>query len=277
MTIVDAHIHLWSTDLTQYPDIALRQTGKSELPPADGRAERIVEAMDGSGVAFALNVQVPWFREDNSYHLDAVRRFPGRFAFLAVMDLDTPGAGARYERFHHELGARGFRLHYDELDKVLDGTLDDLLQAALRLDAPVQFLGQHRHMAGIREMIRRYDGLRVIIDHLCHPNPGCAPDYTEWADYFAIGEYERAYVKVSLQVNQSKAPWPYRDLHGFTKRTIDRFTPQRCMWGSNFPLIPDTVTYDEILAVVRDHLDWLSADERASVLGGTALGLWEAS
>lgn len=274
MPIIDAHIHLWSHDMTRYPDIAWREDGESRLPKANGEAGRVVDLMDQSGVAFALNVQVPWYREDNRYHLDAVAQYPGRFAFLAVMDLDTPGAGERYERFHHELGARGFRIHHGEIEKCLAGDLDDLFETALRLEAPLQFLGQHQHLAGVREMLRRFDGLRVVIDHLCHPKPECAPDYEDWADYFALAEYERSYVKVSLQVNCSKAPWPHADLHSFTKRTLDAFGPERCMWGSNYPLIPDSVPYDQILAIVRDELPFLKGDDLAWVLGGTAGSLW---
>lgn len=275
MPIVDAHIHLWSHDRERYPDIAYRRTGKSELPAPNGLADDIVREMDAHGVAYALNVQVPWYREDNRYHLDSVARFPGRFAFLAVMDLETPGVGERYERFHHELGARGFRLHHDELTLALDGRLDDLFATALRLDAPLQFLGQPHHMDGLHALIARFDGLRLIVDHLCHPNPSEGPGYERWQRFFDLASYERCYVKVSLQANCSKAPWPFADLHGFTKRTLDAFGPARCMWGSNYPLIPPELSYGQVLAVVRDQLPFLTGADLDLVLGGTAASLWQ--
>ena len=64
MPIIDGHVHPWSHDMHRYPDIAWREDGESRLPPHDGSAARLVELMDRSGVAYALNVQVPWYREE---------------------------------------------------------------------------------------------------------------------------------------------------------------------------------------------------------------------
>ncbi len=275
MPIVDAHIHLWSHDMDRYPDIAWREDGESRLPKVYGEADRIVEHMDAHGVAFALNVQVPWYREDNRYHLDAVQRYPGRFAFLAVMNLDPEGIGDRYRKLAEELSATGFRIHHNEIDRVVAGEFDALLEAGRELGHPLQFLGRAEHMGKLRQVIARFDGLKVVIDHLAHPNPAMAPEYADWADFFKLAEYPLSYVKVSLQVNCSKAPWPHRDLHGFTQRVLDAWGARRCMWGSNYPLIPETVSYDQVLAIVRDELPFLTGEDKDWVLGGTAASLWQ--
>ncbi len=64
MTIIDGHSHLWSHDMTHYPDLAWREDRASHLPKEDGRAARLVELVDAAGVADALNVQVPASREE---------------------------------------------------------------------------------------------------------------------------------------------------------------------------------------------------------------------
>jgi predicted TIM-barrel fold metal-dependent hydrolase len=278
MTIIDGHVHLWSHDTARYPDVGWKLNGESRLPQVNGEADGLVERMDASGVSYALNVQVPWYLEDNRYHHDAVKRFPGRFAFLCVIDLDTPGGGERLERMVQDEGAQGFRIHLvekDRLEKLLAGEHDAVLAAARLLDVPVQLLARAEHMPAATYIARKFEGLRIVVDHLCHPNPDQAPDYDPWNEFFALADYPRSYVKVSLQVNLSKAPWPHSDLHGFTKRVLDRFTPQRCLWGSNYPLIPEDVNYDRILAIVRDELPFLTGDDLAQVLGGTAATLWQ--
>jgi len=47
------------------------------------------------------------------------------------------------------------------------------------------------------------------------------------------------------------------------------------MWGSNYPLIPETVSYDQVLAIVRDELPFLTGEDKDWVLGGTAASLWQ--
>jgi predicted TIM-barrel fold metal-dependent hydrolase len=62
--IIDAHVHLWSHDHAHFPDRGWTELRDSGLPKADGTAERLVALMDAAGVAFALNVQVPWYGEE---------------------------------------------------------------------------------------------------------------------------------------------------------------------------------------------------------------------
>ncbi len=278
MPIIDAHVHLWSHDKSRYPDIGWRTNGRSTLPEVDGSADLLVEAMNRSGVAWALNVQVPWYGEDNRYHQDVVKRFSGRFAFLAVIDLDTPGAAERLERITAEDGARGLRIHLVEQDrpaKVAAGAHDEVLAMALRLDVPVQFLGRAETMHAVRRVVGAFDGLKVVIDHQCLPDPSHAPDYAPWDDFFALADYPHSYVKVSAQSAVSKAPYPFADLHGFTERLIESFGPARCMWGSDWPLLRQNLDYEQTLAITRDHLPFLSGDDLQQVLSGTAAALWK--
>ncbi len=91
----------------------------------------------------------------------------------------------------------------------------------------------------------------------------------------ALGAYERCCVTVSLPVNCSQAPWPHAALHRFTKPTLGTCGPQRCLWGSNHPLCPDTVSSAQILAVVQPELPFRTGADLAAVLGGTAQSLWQ--
>jgi predicted TIM-barrel fold metal-dependent hydrolase len=192
-----------------------------------------------------------------------------------------PGAGERFEHSVAHNRAQGVRIHLVEpgrVEKVCGGAHDDVLATALRLDVPVQLLaGTADQLVAAEYIARHFDGVRIIVDHLCHPNPKFAPDYAAWAPFFALARYPRSYVKVSLQCECSHAPFPFTDLHGYEKRTLEAFTPQRCMWGSNYPLIPERYRYEQILSVVRDHLPGLDEAERARVLGGTAAELWSPS
>src|SRR5262245_36667248 len=93
--IIDSHVHLWHQDAVRYPH---RPWLGMPLPPHNGTGDRLIELMDRAGVAVAINVQVPWYGEDNRYHHDVDRRFPRRTALLGVIDPALRDAPDRLER-----------------------------------------------------------------------------------------------------------------------------------------------------------------------------------
>ena len=64
---------------------------------------------------------------------------------------------------------------------------------------------------------------------------------------------------------------PYLDLLPLVRLVFDAFGPRRLMWGSDSPYQhTDGHGYAASIALVRDRLDWLSAEDREQLLRGTA-------
>jgi len=57
------------------------------------------------------------------------------------------------------------------------------------------------------------------------------------------------------------------------RRVIDAFTPQRIMWGSNFPGTRDG-GYIGLVKLGQTALPWLSGEDRSWIMGETAHKLW---
>ena len=57
------------------------------------------------------------------------------------------------------------------------------------------------------------------------------------------------------------------------KRVLDALTPQRIMWGSNFPSSREG-GYGAQVELAKTALPFLSDDDRRWILGDTALTLW---
>lgn len=69
--------------------------------------------------------------------------------------------------------------------------------------------------------------------------------------------------------------FPCRDMFDMVRQIINAYTPERCIWGSDFPTslwIPK-VTYQQHLEIFKEHLGF-SDDEKAAILGETAMKLW---
>ena len=275
--IFDTHVHLWSSDRARYPMV----TGRERPVEHDGSAETLISLMDAAGVAAALLVQTPWLGEDNRYLVDAMHRFPGRFAALGWLeDPLAQDAPQKLRRQREEDRFHGVRLHLTEArvnDGVLAGAADPLFAEAQRLGVPVQFLNRVPTHPTILGVARRFPDLTIVVDHLGHPLIEEAPAFTSSEPFFELAQHPNVYVKVSNHVISSKAPYPYADLHDYQRRMIDTFGARRLMWGSNWPMQPESPTYQQRLDAVRLELPAftaLSPSNQALLLGGTARSIW---
>jgi L-fuconolactonase len=279
MTIIDTHVHLWHQDRERYPNKLWVQ---GALPPHDGTAERLVDLMDRAGVTAALNVQVPWYGEDNRYHHEVTAKFPNRFALLGVIDPALRDSSERLARMVRLEGAQGVRIHFNEpgrREQVVEGKFDRVLTRAGELGVPVQFLARMPDMYAVRCAAEAFPRTSFIVDHLGHPDLTEGPPYPSAREFFDLGTLPNVYVKVSLLCDHSRKRYPYPDVQDYVRRTLDSFGAARLMWGSNFPLIPEVrtdepVDYRRSLNLVREEWPWLDEADKEWILGKTALSLW---
>ena len=116
-----------------------------------------------------------------------------------------------------------------------------------------------------------------------HPNVIFAPDhFAGWSGsqdktgmttaLEDLAKLPNAYLRIS-----STSLGPYADLASAEKElfrhVIDAFTPQRVMWGSNFPSSRDGGYIGQVQLGMA-ALSWLSGDDRDWIMGETAHKLW---
>jgi predicted TIM-barrel fold metal-dependent hydrolase len=275
LLIFDAHVHVWPADRTRYPPLDLPG---SPLPPFDGSVERLLALMDGESVERALLVQTPWYGEDNRYLIESMRAYPDRFIGMGHLPDPCDTAAPDKLSAQTENGMRGVRLHLLQPPAIAaahEGRLDPLLDRARELAVPVQLLYRdpaiHRLVGALAA---RHPDLDLVVDHLGHAGPDADAG---WEDLLALGRRQGVYLKVSLHYRLSREPFPHLDLHPLQRRVVAAFTPRRLMWGSNFPMHLEDADYARRLAVVSEHLPFLSGDDREWILWRTASSLWPAS
>lgn len=273
--IVDAHVHIYADDRTAYPQIA----GKEQPLTPSGSAETLCDLMDQHGVGGAVLVQAPWYGEDNRSFVAAMQRFPGRFAALGYLpDPLAPDAPEKLAYQYHAEGFRGIRIHLLEeriVVGVAAGRADALIRRAGELRVPVAFLNRtpERHDL-ILALARRFPEVIFINDHLGHPRIGEGYPYAASEPFFACGALPNVYAKLSLHNLLSRERYPWHDLHEYQQMTVAAYGARKLLWGSNFPMQMPTPSYRQRLDAVRTALPFLTDDERAWVLGGTACSLW---
>src|SRR5260370_4322146 len=103
-------------------------------------AERAIAAMNAAGVDRALIHPVLWDADSNEGAVEAVRKYPERFAIMGWFYLDDPDKSALVARWKERPGMLGLRFYFNErhpLSWVTDGTLDWLWPAAEQARVPL--------------------------------------------------------------------------------------------------------------------------------------------
>ena len=130
-----------------------------------------------------------------------------------------------------------------------------------------------REIPAALRTVADFPTLRFVIDHIAKPNIG-ANSMSPWAELMGGFKAHRGHVwcKLSGMAEEADwASWTPKQLVPFVDRVLDILGPDRCMFGSNWPVCLLVGDYRRIKGALEQCISTLSADERASVMGGSAI------
>jgi L-fuconolactonase len=269
--VVDSQVHIWD-DSSQV--IANWPPGETvqEWTLTPLTAERLVEEMDAAGVSRAFLVP-PAFDGigRNDYSLAAAARYPGRFAVMGRLPLDSPDGPELVERWAEEPLGYGIRMSVfmpRQREWLSSGALDWFWAAAERLGLPLMIYPGPvpELLQAIGRIAQRHEGLRISIDHMA-AGPYDQFDEAAFAhldDLLALASLPNMAVKASALPEHSSAPHPHRNIHRYILETIAAFGPERVFWGTDLPRLH--TPYRDAVTMFTEHLG-LSDRERALIMG----------
>ena len=267
--IIDTHTHVVSSDKVKHP---LDPGARGWSTEVSNDVEDLIAEMDDAGVDCATLVQPnATYGLDNIYQCDSASQYAPRTVSVGILDPAAPDASDKLSYWVNEHDMKGVRLMSQaEPD---DPSCDAIWQRAEELGVPVSIGG-----GGQPDKVNRMRNIAAR-----HPNVLFAPDhFAGWsgsddkpamtAALEEMAKLPNAHLRVS-----STSLGPYIDLNDsdkeLFKRVIAAFTPQRVMWGSNFPSSRDG-GYIGQLVIAQRALDWLTEEDRDWIMGGSAHKLW---
>ena len=269
--IIDPHVHVWKND-PAYP--WPRET--TNPPKEDALPSTLLQLMEANHVEKTVIVHVIHYRWDCRYTGDSVKARPDKFMGVCRVDPTANNAVDELNRWVRDYKFHGVRLSPSAgasgewiNDKA---RMDKICSRAAELKIPLCVLCPSTRLPDVGKLIERHkDGLDVCIDHMAD----CPIDKPEeLKKLMALEQYPRVYVKISHLWSLSKEKFPYKDTHEQVKRLLEKFGPQRLMWGTDWPLVEKQCGYAKALALYRDELPFFTAEDKRWILGGTALKLW---
>jgi predicted TIM-barrel fold metal-dependent hydrolase len=285
---IDAHCHVWTPDIAHYP---LGKGWKVEdMNPRSFTAEKLLTICRPAGVGRVNLIQMSFYNPrpgiemssqngngfDNSFMLDMIKLYPDRFVGTAVVDPHGPDPAALMKELRPR-GVRAFRIRPDDPATKLPPSrwLEPPGYSAMFASAPkngqaLSCLINPDAFAEVDRMARRFPETSVIIDHLGRIGVNGTIASEDVEALCALAKHPKVLVKVGAFYALGKKAPPYMDLAPLIRRVVQAFGAERCMWESDCPFQVVRDSYADSLALVRDRLDFLSADQKDWLLRRTA-------
>ncbi len=270
---IDAHSHIWTPDVAHYP-LAAGFT-VADMKPPSFTAEQLLATCRPANVGRVNLIQMSYYAFDNRYMIDMIKLYPDRFVGTAIIDPFRPDPGAAMI----ELGKQcvhAFRIqpHYSKLPPerwLQPEGYRAMFATAARTGQALSCLIDSAGFPEVERMCRQFPQTNVIIYHLGRIGVDGSIQPADVQALVNLARHPKVFVKVGAFYALGQKKPPYLDLVPLIKTVVQAFEPWRCMWESDCPFQVDRDRYTDSIALVRDHLEFLSQVDRDWLLFRTAL------
>lgn len=293
--IVDAHHHLWDLGVCHYPWLMQKGVVRFFGDPAPIQRNYLPDDLQSDAssyeIAGSVHIQVGVADGDEvneSQWLTATANQHGLpSAIVAFCDLSADNANyvlTQQAAFDRVRGIRQIvgRSADEDAQSGSGGLLADAqwirnlhLLREMNLSFDLQLIPQQvDRMAAI---LRDLPGLRVALCHCGSPWDQSASGLKSWrAGLSSLAELPDLFCKIS-GLSMFNHNWTIADVRPIIEACIDVFGPERCMFGSNFPVDKLHKTYDEIWQSYEQVASQYSEEEQRRLFCATAESFYRLS
>ncbi|GAA0134993.1 amidohydrolase family protein [Paenibacillus sp. YSY-4.3] len=268
---IDAHQHFWKIGRNDYGWIA------PEIPVLfrDYLPSDLEPHLNNHGIGKTILVQAAPTIEETEFILELSETADFVAGVVGWLDLEDPSFKQQYERFCKHRKFIGFRVMIQEMENptaVLSPAYIEALSYFAEQDVPVDLLVLADQLPQLVQLLERIPRLRGAVDHLAKP-PIASGIMEPWRSHMAeIAQFPNIYCKLSGMVTEAKhQDWIKEDFTAYVHETLDLFSPERVMFGSDWPVCLLAATYDEVVDVLRHTLnDRLPPEAIERIFGANA-------
>jgi L-fuconolactonase len=267
--LVDSHHHFWDPSRREYPwmgdELApiRRRFGPTDLAP-------LVAA---DGVDRTVLVQTISSLDETREFLATAANTDFVAGVVGWVDLTDPSvddalAQLRAGAGGHLLAGIRHQVH-DEPDPrwLLRDDVRRGIQAVGDAGLVYDLLVKTRELPAAVEVATSLPDQRFVLDHIAKPRIAEGPRDVEWERAMApLAECANVYCKLSGMVTEASwKDWTAGDLRPYVNHVLEWFGPERCMFGSDWPVCLLASDYARVVSTMRAIIG-----ENDDVFGATA-------
>lgn len=273
--VVDSHHHLWDPAHRDYPWMS-----GDELTPIRRRfdAGDLKPLLDANRIDHTVVVQTVSSLEETREFLQAAADNEFIVGVVGWVDLtDRSVANTLAELRRSEGGSLlvGIRHQvHDEPDPewLLQDDVQRGIAAVGEAGLVYDVLVRTRELPSALETVKRHPGMRFVIDHAAKPRIAAGVWDEAWEKALApMAAHPNVTCKLSGLVTEADwNAWTSEQLKPYLNKVLESFGPERCMFGSDWPVCLLAASYEEVVKTMRT----LVGDDQ-NVFGETATRVYK--
>jgi len=272
MGYIDAHSHIWTRDVKRFP-LAQGKTVADLAPPSFTDDELLKVARPAGVDRVVLIAHSIYYAFDNSYLIAAAKRRPETFRVVAMIDDAGPKPGQQMRDLLPQ-HVTGFRItpRRRGREKWLDNPgMRSMWKTAAETRQAMCCLINPEDLPAVDTMCAQNPETPVVIDHFGRVGIDGTIREQDLRTLCRLARHPQVHVKISAYYALGKKKPPYRDLLPMIKRVYEAYGADRLMWASDSPYqVVDGHSYQASVDLVANAIDFVTAEERAALLGKTA-------
>ena len=270
--IIDSHQHFWQLHSPfnyEWLNQEAHEPICRDFLPADLRPH-----LNRAGVDRTVFVQTQHDVEENRWALKLAEENSFIVGIVGWVDLRSENCEEQLEEFLPHPKFVGIRhIVQDEPDEDFIVRPDFLrgLRILQNHRMPYDVLTSTKQLKHAVTLGHELPELPMVIDHLSKPK---IKDriIKDWdAELKAAAQFPNFFCKLSGMVTEADwNNWQPADLKPYVETALEAFGPERCMFGSDWPVLELAGTYEQIHQALVDILKPLSESERSHIFCDTA-------
>ncbi len=279
MATIDAHQHFWQLSLP-FDTAWLREPQHAPICrdylPADLKPH-----LDRCGIEKSIFVQTQHDLNENRWALSLAEHYDFIAGVVGWVDLKSADCESQVLEFKSHprfVGVRHITQGESDPDFIIRPDVLRGLKVLEKYEIPFDLLFYVKHLRHAKTVARHVPGLPLVIDHLAKPRIKDG-EIDEWLPHLkAAAACPNVYCKLSGMITEANwTQWKPTDLQPYVDHALELFGPERCMYGSDWPVCELAGSYEQAYGAIKECLSGLSADEQAKIFGDTAAQFYRLS
>jgi L-fuconolactonase len=270
--VIDSHQHFWQLD--QPFDYRWLHAPQNARICRDFLPDRLLPLLESVHVNQTILVQTQHDVAENRWALRMAEQYDFLAGIVGWVDLASPDCERQLLEFTSHpkfVGVRHITQDEPDDDFIVRDDVIRGLRVLERHNVPFDLLFYVKHLPHATTLSKRLPNLRMVIDHLAKPRIKSRA-FDEWVGTFrAAAGFPNVFCKLSGMITEADWDrWRPSDLKPYVDTALECFGPERCMFGSDWPVCELAGSYSQVFHALAELLAPLSESERAAVWGGTA-------
>ena len=270
--LIDSHQHFWQLDLPF--EFGWLHEPQHHSICRDYLPQHLLSHLQTTGVERSVFVQTQHTVAENRWALGLAAQHPFIAGVVGWVDLAAEDVEDQLSEFLASpkfVGVRHITQGEPDENFIVRPDIVRGLKVLQKHGVPFDLLFYTQHLRHAATLAQMLPELPMVIDHLSKPQIR-EQKLDAWSAYLQrAAQFPNIYCKLSGMVTEADwQHWKPADLKPYVETALEAFGPERCMFGSDWPVCELAASYEEVYGTLQELLASLSAGERSQIFGETA-------